>query len=74
MPFIIERKQERCPLCRGQLGWWIRPHIIRNDDGTDTHLPTTWIDCLVCRGSGYITVLKQRWVFKLPREEEGNDE
>lgn len=72
MPFINESKEVRCPLCKGQLGWWIRPHIITNDDGSKTHLPTTWMDCLACKGTGHITVLRTRWVFKEPREDQND--
>lgn len=72
MPFINVRRVTKCPVCRGHTGWWVPPHVLENEDGTRTFLPTTWIECIVCKGTGDIVKYKTKWVRKLP--ERGNHE
>lgn len=49
MPWV--KKNRRCPVCRGNLGWWTKFDM----EGKKMK-QTTWIRCSTCSGTGVVEV------------------
>lgn len=68
MPWRNVTKRERCLGCGGMRGHWIPP--VYNPDHPEFSSRTTWVDCGICNGSGYVNIIILEWIAD--KEEEGD--